>query len=323
MQFRIGKFGRPLSTRIDLDAGQVGIADTTLGMITPWERRALSALGERIWANGARREGLIVDAGPFVGASTLALAEGLARSSLTDRERRSRIWSYDLFVATTGMEQVFFGPTGPKAGESFRPVYDANIAPFRDYVRVYEGDIRTAEPPGPPVAILFVDILWDWDATTQFSRTFYPKLDPRRSVLVHQDFNYPYYPWLILSMGTLLDYFSIGRSVAHSTLVFDVKRRVRAGDIDDPRNVGVGRALKIYDDFIDAMEGFAKGALALGKALFLSEHGRTSEARELVSRVQEKYAADPLVMNYVPSVLEHTERVDRGVAKPLDQVSGY
>jgi hypothetical protein len=124
-------------------------------------------------------------------------------------------------------------------------------------------------------------------------------------------------------MGLLSDHFAMGRVVPHSTLVFDMTRRVRARDIDDPRNIGLDRALRIYDGFIDAVEGYARGAIALGKALFLSEHRRLDEAEALVSRVEQGFADDPLVMNFVPSVRRHIERVQTGVAKPLDQVSGY
>src|SRR5665647_299523 len=73
------------------------------GMITDDERRALAWFAERLWSQGARRDALIVDGGPFVGASTMALAEGLARSPLSEAERRNRIWSYDLFRTTPGM----------------------------------------------------------------------------------------------------------------------------------------------------------------------------------------------------------------------------
>jgi hypothetical protein len=312
----------PLSARIDLDAGHAGRSDGMLGMITPWERRALSALAESVWANGARRDGLIVDAGPFVGASTTALAEGLQRSALGEDERRGRIWSYDLFLATPGMETGFFGPGGPKAGESFRSVFDANLAPFADYLRVFEGDITAMDGPDAPVSILFVDILWNWDATRRFSEEFYTRLEPGRSILLHQDFAYPFYPWLVIGMGLLRDHFALARRVPHSTVVFDVKRRPKARDIDDARNVGLSRALAIYDDFIDVLDGYGKGALALGKALFLASHGRTSDARRLVEQVQAAYADEPLVTQFAAPVLGHAAKVDKGTAKPLDQVSG-
>ena len=312
-----------LASRIDLNSGEITQSDGVLGMITPAERRALSAFGEHIWRHGARRDGLIIDAGPFVGASTLALAEGLRRSGLTERERRERIWSYDLFRTTRGMSASFFGPDGPKAGESFRALYERNLAPFSDEVRVLEGDIAAADPPDRPVAILFVDILWNWASTLSFSRTFYPKLDPGRSVVLHQDFSYPYYPWLVISMGLLRDQLPLARTVPYSTAVFDVRRRLRARDIDDPRNVGVRHALEIYDYFIGLMDGYPRGALALGKALYLASHRRTSEARRLVAEVEDRHRDEPLVLQYVKSILNYARLADDGAARPLDEVSGF
>jgi hypothetical protein len=52
-------------------------------MVTPSESAALACFAERGWSNGAKRDGLIIDAGCFVGASTIALGQGLRRSSLS------------------------------------------------------------------------------------------------------------------------------------------------------------------------------------------------------------------------------------------------
>jgi hypothetical protein len=313
----------PLSRRLDAEAGNIALSEPIKAMITSWERRALSAYAQGIWSQGARRDGLIVDGGPFVGASTMALAEGLSRSPLSEPERLERIWSYDLFITTQGMEQGYFGPGGPKAGESFRAVYDANVAPLRRYLRVFEGDIRQATRPNRPISILFLDVLWNWDATAHVSKTFYVDLEPQRSLIVHQDFCYPFYPWVVLSMGMLKEQFPVARRVPYSSVVFDVNRILKPGEFDDPRNLAVSKALVIYDEFIDAMDGYGRGALALGKALFLASHQRTTEARELVSEVESKHGDDPLVIQFVQPVLSHCQQVDLGVALPLDQVSGY
>jgi hypothetical protein len=314
---------RPLSERLEPASGHSERALTLLGMITPAERRALSAFAERIWAAGARRGGLIIDGGPFVGASTVALAEGLARSPLSEAERRERIWSYDLFRTTPGMAASFFGAAGPQAGESFRPVVEANLGAFRPYVRVLEGDVREAPAPDRPVAILFLDMLWNWEATAVAARNFYPRLEPHRSVLVHQDFVYPFYPWIILSMGLLRRELPFTQVVEHSSAVFDVARPVRAAALDDPRNLSLPRALEIYDDFIGRLQGWGRGALTLGKALFLASHNRMGEARALTAQVAGACAHEPLAMQYVRPVLDYCARAEAsGRPQPLAEASG-
>lgn len=309
---------RPLSRRIEPSAGRME-AQRVVGMITDDERRALAAYAEQIWRNGARREGLVIDAGPFAGSSTIALAEGLSHSPLSEAERRERIWSYDLFLTTPGMSGHF--GDSPAAGESFRPVYERNIEPFRDYVRVIEGDIRKVEQPGRPVSILFVDILWSWEATQVVSRKFYPLMERGRSLLIHQDFVYPYYPWIIIGMGLLARELPYAINVPYSSAVFDVARPVRAEAIDDGRNVPIPTALSIYDAFIDRLEGSGRGLLALGKALFLASHRKTDEARALIEEIGKRYADDPVVLQHVQPVLNYCRNTDEtGVAHPLDEV---
>ncbi len=91
---------RHLADRVGLDQYDPPPLSGLQAMITPQECAALSCFAERSWLNGAAQDGLIIDAGCFIGASTLALAQGLERSPLTERDREGRILSYDLFFAS-------------------------------------------------------------------------------------------------------------------------------------------------------------------------------------------------------------------------------
>src|ERR1700685_4559408 len=84
------------------------------GMITNEERAALACFAKNIWDNGARKDAVIVDAGCYTGASTLALAEGLRQSSVPESERQGRIWCYDLFRATPLMSAHYLKGSGLK-----------------------------------------------------------------------------------------------------------------------------------------------------------------------------------------------------------------
>jgi hypothetical protein len=195
-------------------------------MITPDEYSTLASFAERAWDAGAPRDGAIIDGGCFVGASTCALAEGLSKSSLHENERFGRIWSYDLFRTTPVMSDVYLkGEVA--AGASFRHLYDRNVGKLARYVRTFEGDILSAPKPDGPISILFLDVIWSWEATEALADQLYPKLIPGRSVLIHQDFVYPYYPWIIVSMGLLTDTFRFAYNVPYSSVVFDVSREYR------------------------------------------------------------------------------------------------
>lgn len=202
---------RHLADRVGLDQYDPPPLSGLQAMITPQECAALSCFAERSWSNGAANDGLIIDAGCFIGASTVALAQGLERSPLTERDREGRIVSYDLFFASPAIIEKALPNAGIPVGGSFESLFRENIRPYARYINVKPGDIRKATQLSRPITVLFVDILWSTEAVVHFAKTFYPMLDRRRSVLIHQDFVYPYLPWLILSMGMLADRLSVAR----------------------------------------------------------------------------------------------------------------
>ncbi|HTU47092.1 MAG TPA: hypothetical protein VMF91_18670 [Bryobacteraceae bacterium] len=293
------------------------------GMITDEERRALACFAKNTWEHGAPGNGVIVDGGCYVGASTVALAEGLRQSSLPERKRQGRIWSYDLFRTTPAMSEHYLKGSGLKPGDSFQPIFDKNVSSYAGYIQLQAGDIRQAAIPAEPVAILFLDILWSWDCTNFVGRNFYPTLEPGRSLLIHQDFVYPFYPWVILSMGQLTAFFDFAYNVQHSSVVFDVVRKVPERDVEDPRNIPLPTALQIYDRFINQLEGWGQGAVALGKALYLASLNRIEDARKLVDEIEVKFADQPLVTQYLDAIRGYCDRaVAEGKPVPLDQAVG-
>src|SRR4051812_12569092 len=104
-------------------------------MLTVRERQVLHWLA-RHHANGSGR---IVDGGCFLGGSTAALASGLAARG--DGRWKKAIASYDLFrvepYTLLEYREHFANPT---VDASFRPDFDANIAPWSEYVDVREGN---------------------------------------------------------------------------------------------------------------------------------------------------------------------------------------
>ena len=293
------------------------------GMITDEERRALACFAKNIWDHGAPLNGVIVDGGCYVGASTVALAEGLRHSSLPEPKRHRRIYSYDLFRSTPAMSEHYLKGSGLKPGDSFLPIFEKNVSTYAGYIDLHAGDIRQASMPAQPVAILFLDILWSWDCTNFVGRNLYPQLEPRRSLLIHQDFVYPFYPWVILSMGQLTAFFDFAYNVRHSSLVFDIARKIRERDIDDPRNIPLPAALQIYDELIGRLEGWGQGAIALGKALYLASLNQIEGARRLVDEVAVKFRDEPLVTQYLDAIRGYCDSaVANGKPVPLDQAVG-
>jgi hypothetical protein len=292
-------------------------------MITPDEYCALASFAEQAWSAGAPRDGAIVDGGCFIGASTCALAEGLSVSTLPENERIGRIWSYDLFRATPAMAAHYLEGEEIAHGGSFRHVYDRNVGALSRYVRTFEGDMIAAPKPDGPVAILFLDVIWSWSAAEALADQLYSKLVPGRSVLIHQDFVYPFYPWIILSMGLLGEVLTFSHNVPYSSVVFDVRRKFRAGSLAGFSGISDKDAMAIYDAFIDRLNGWGKGALALGKALFMASRHKLDRADNLIADVERGFSDEPLVMQYVPSIRAycHSAR-ETGFAQPIDSIVG-
>lgn len=320
---KIHGWRRHLADRVALDDYKPPPLSGLQLMITPQECAALSCFAERAWSGGAARNGLIIDAGCFVGASTVAFAQGLERSQLSEKARAKRIISYDLFYASQSIIDLWLPDAGLSGGDSFEPIFQHNILPYTHYIDVRSGDIIQASAPSRPIAILFVDVLWSTDSTVHFGRTFYPMLERRRSVLIHQDFVYPYYPWVILSMGMLMNQFSISRNIPHSSLVFNVERSVRPADIDDPRNLSLSRGEAIFDHFINQLDGWGKGALAISKSLFFGSRGELGRARKIVEEVWLKCSDQPLVMQYRPTIEKVLLRAEQeGTPYSAEQIVG-
>ncbi|HLY55018.1 MAG TPA: hypothetical protein VKS60_05645, partial [Stellaceae bacterium] len=154
-------------------------------------------------------QGAVIDAGCFIGGSTVALAHGLKGWSEAAGRPAPVVHSYDLFEVG-GMTRGARLPAHLKPGDSFRPVFEANIRPYRDRVEIHEGDIRAETWSGGPIEILFIDCAKSPDIGDAIVERFFPHLIPGVSIVVQQDYLYPSWnAWLHIAMEALSPYFEI------------------------------------------------------------------------------------------------------------------
>jgi hypothetical protein len=125
---------------IEVADHEVGSAPTTLAR---GELRMLHWLAREFDSDGD-----IVDAGCFLGGSTLALATGLKANPESSPERR--IHTYDKFMTIAECLVDL------SAGDSFLPVFRANLA---DYLNLIEIHAATSQQPSSPRGI---SILSSW-----------------------------------------------------------------------------------------------------------------------------------------------------------------
>jgi hypothetical protein len=259
-----------------------------------WERIPLSPAAQRVMTMLSERErqllhwltseyfsgaGAIVDGGCFVGGSTLPLAEGLRASG-----RPGMVDVYDLFEVEPYMADLYFGDSGPLAGESFRPLFDEHTAHVADLLRVHEGDLTEERWNGDPVEILFIDFAKSWALNDFIVDSFFPALIPGRSVVIQQDFVFSLCPWVVLTMERLSDCFEPVAFVEQCSVVYFCTRPVPV-DLEPISSLGHERQLELMDNAIRRFRGYPRDVLECAKATLLAAAGDREQAVAILDRI--------------------------------------
>jgi hypothetical protein len=177
-----------------------------------------------------RREGAIVDAGSFLGGSTVALAAGLRRNlARRRRPETALIHSFDLFRVEDWTRGIYF-PESTPAGASTRKIFDRNIAPFAPLIAVHEGDITDHAWTGGPIEILFIDIAKTPATCDWITGTLFPRLIPGRSIVVQQDYLYAHgTAWLHITMEYYADEFEKVCDTGANSVAFRLRKPFARG----------------------------------------------------------------------------------------------
>lgn len=181
----------PTTTQLDLPALVARERDLVpntvmeLPSMLSYEERALLHWAARV---GSTASGTIIDAGCFLGGSTLALALGLlAREPASGTPYGTQIHSFDLFRVGEERERVYFDESFDFGiGANIRDIYERNIASVRNRVVVHEGDINQLGNWTEPISVLFVDIAKSWTTNETVSQRFFPQLQPQ-AIVIQQD----------------------------------------------------------------------------------------------------------------------------------------
>ncbi|MEL7229392.1 MAG: hypothetical protein AAGK38_05725 [Pseudomonadota bacterium] len=201
----------------DLPA-EIGKAQT---MMVKEEQQVLFTLAQSYFTG----QGCIVDAGCFLGGSTLPLAHGLkANARFGEFDKEPLIFSYDLFVVEPWTIGIYF-ETGTPLDSSFLDVYESNIEGQEDVVSVHAGDVTQAHLPEKPIEILFIDLSKHWTINNFVVQAFFSRLIPGHSMVIQQDYLYhEWNGWLPVTMEYFADYFEL---VDHATVGSVVFRYIK------------------------------------------------------------------------------------------------
>lgn len=206
----------------------------TPSMMSAAERHFLVGLATRYYEG----QGIIVDAGIFLGASTRCFGEGVR--SNPNREAITRHWphpivSYERAIVNPNMPR-FFEKHGlafaGAVGESFESELRRHVEPVKDLVDLRIGDFMNASAPECPVEILFLDILKDARLSLHAFRLFYPYLIPGRTLVIHQDYFFDELPWIKTHQERLADHFEYVGEIG-SSAVFLCRKQIPQATVDE------------------------------------------------------------------------------------------
>jgi hypothetical protein len=269
------------------------------GMLSFAERALLHELVRRTW----RGAGAIVDGGSFFGSSIAAAAEGmLAGSAIHDVAADGFSGGKPIH----GYELGFLpAPSNPRAdrrrqyggveyflGDSFVPILETTVAPYRDLVALHIGDLNEQSWDGSPIEIAFIDVCKTIRLNAHVSREFLPALIPGASTLINQDFFFDRLPWIKVTMGYLGDYFRWEGQVFSSSVYRNIKAVPQdVADIDPFVEGTVDECLELHDAVRhEGTDRRTEFLMCLSRAYLRALKGRTDEALDSLRVVESEYA---------------------------------
>jgi len=182
-------------------------ADEYLGdihtMLSHGERLMLHWLAKNL---ALTENGSIIDAGCFLGGSTLALATGLGQRHTRD-DQNYRIHTYDIFIAPNDGYSLKAIGNSRRPGQTVLDLFAKNVENFCEKIFVHGGDFLKSLAPHGGIDILFIDIAKTRDLNRKLVEEFFPKLIPGHSILIQQDYNDHSCPWINATMEILSEYF--------------------------------------------------------------------------------------------------------------------
>lgn len=174
---------------------------SVFSMLSIHERKMLAWLARHLPFGDA----CIVDAGCFLGGSTVALCHGLAGNPVADKS--GKIVVYDMFVAPRNKYSLDAIGNGRTPGETVLDLFEANVATWRPFLDVRVGDFGEHAAPRDRIGLCFIDIAKTCDLNDHVVRTLFPRLIPGRSILIQQDYNDHSCPWVNVTMSRFAGHF--------------------------------------------------------------------------------------------------------------------
>jgi hypothetical protein len=302
-----------------------------MGTISPAATKVpsmMSMLEKRLLFNLARNhyagEGIIIDAGIFLGASTVCFGDGIrknAQAAAIGARWAKPIIALERGIINPGMPAFFkrHGVEGMgEPGDSFGPTLERNIAQVAELVDLRLGDIlETAADITSPVEILFLDVLKLPEISRFAIRQFFPRLIPGRSIVIQQDYFIDLLPFIRTDQEFFAEYFTYIGEVCSTALFLCVKaipeseiERLEAGILPEEQERMASIAMQRSAD------PARRFMLALSKVRLIRQLYGNPRAQDYLRFVKKEFPGE--VVTHLPRLREALAAIERlcGVALP-------
>jgi hypothetical protein len=257
-------------------------------------------------AQSYRGAGVIVDLGCFLGATTIALAEGL---TLNRQRKQKQIHAYDLFMWNAGFETWAKGKEVEglfMIGGSFLAEFLRRTEKWRDYIVVHEQDLRQARWENGPIEFLFIDAMKSPELTSAIASNFFPHLVPGESYVVHQDFAHCFTPWIHFLTFRLRNCFSFVADLPQSSM-FRLEKAIEPQMLEgnlSPAGVSPAEIEAAFDYSIDLVDDSKKANVIAAKTIAYVSRGEFARAYQIVTEAGYGPASRADELNRVKTLIE-------------------
>ncbi len=246
-------------------------------MIKPWQNipaQALEALEniytllnfeeqQMLYYFGAQTigKGAIVDLGCHLGGSSARLALGAS-----SRHKNPKLHIYDRFEVKYPLEKLL--DRVPQylheiaTCENTLPLVTAMLQKNPANFIIHKGEFMELNWSKEPVELLFVDIGKNLRTLDHVTKQFYPHLIPNISIIIHQDYQYIWNPWIAVHCELWADKFQYIDHTESESVIFRLSTSISHEEIKARQMTNLSDS-ELWGLFEQARQRFAHTSIRL------------------------------------------------------------
>jgi predicted O-methyltransferase YrrM len=289
------------------DADMMGaFLDQHASMLSPAERAALYQLVRMVAPSDAR----IAELGTYLGGTTRLFGEAIRRSGVRNEPR---IEVHDFFEHNAESRNKL--RDHPLYNDrDFFAIWQANTEPYTDLVDLHRGDLRDVAADGPPLWMLFVDIVKSDFLINPVMQRCLPRLSVG-GLLVHQDYFHWQSPWVVYATERIMDHLEFVATVSNHTMILRLREEIPIELLQLDYLTGLDWTDKdtLMQRAIDRFVGLRAGLLRISRLNLMSIEGLDLPADE-ISALRTEFADSARLQRYLTSVVRwHESNAPRAV----------